>query len=363
MNIKASKFRNRQGWKMDNGALSLFLMAGGGHIAELGLKDRPGINPLWEPIWKGIEPWHYKPAMNAAYGAKLLAAISGHNLCLGHFGDPSPDEARAGLGPHGEAPVMRWRAFRKSASAKTIRLTCGCDLPIAGMRFERTLTMQRNARIIEVAEKVTNLNRRDTPFTMCQHVTFGPPFVEAGTTIFDMPATRCATFPGEFSKAMRLKQKADFTWPMAPGVKGSVNLRTLGKGKNSDFSTQLMKPGLEHAWFSAVHPGMGLIIAYVWNRADYPWIGNWEENLGRKTAPWAGKSITRGMEFSNSPFPISLRDSVNLGHFHGEPTFRWLPARGALEFKYSIVMTAVEKGCKGVSSIKPDGSGFAITFV
>ena len=362
MNISASTFRNRQGWEMDNGEISLFLMAGGGHIARLGLKSRPGINPLWEPVWKGREPWQYKPAMAAAYGARLLAAISGHNLCLGHFGDPSRDETRAGLGCHGEAPVVRWRAKSKSVSAAAIRLTCGCDLPIAGMRFERTLAMKRNARIVDVTEKVTNMSRKDTPFTMCQHVTFGPPFLEPGVTLFDMPATRGATFPGEFSKAPRLKRKADFTWPMAPGIKGKVNLRTLGKGKSSDFSAQLMKPGLEKSWFSAVHPGMGLLVAYVWNRADYPWVGNWEENRARDFAPWSGRSITRGMEFANSPFPVPLREAVNMGRFQGEPTFRWLPARSSLEFRYSIIMAAVEKGCGGVRAIKPDRGGFAIVF-
>lgn len=362
MNIRTATFRKRQGWEMDNGAISLFLMAGGGHIARLELKSRPGINPLWEPSWKGLEPWQYKPAMASAYGEKLLAAISGHNLCLGHFGPASSEETRLGLGCHGEAPVARWRERRKHVSDAEIRLTCGCGLDIAGMRVERTLSMKRNACIVDVTEKVTNMNRKDTPFTMCQHVTFGPPFLEPGVTLFDMPATRGATEPGSLKRFMRLKRGADFKWPVAPGVRGSVNLRTLGRGRISDFSAQLMRPGLEHAWFSAVHPGMGLLVAYVWRRADYPWVANWEENRGRDFPPWAGKSLTRGMEFANSPFPVPLREALSMGRFHGEPTFRLLPARGSLEFRYSIVMAAVDRECRGVRSIKPDRGGFAILF-
>ena len=89
-----------------------------------------------------------------------------------------------------------------------------------------------------------------------------------------------------------------------------------------------MDPRRSDAWFSAVNPKQGLMLAYVWKRADFPWIGNWEQSYGRKESPWDGKSLTRGMEFTNTPFPVSLREAVDMGRFQGEKTFRWLTAKG-----------------------------------
>jgi hypothetical protein len=133
--------------------------------------------------------------------------------------------------------------------------------------------------------------------------------------------------------------------------------------KSSDFSTQLMDPARGDAWFSAINPKQGVMIAYHWNRHDFPWVGNWEENNGRPEAPWAGKSLTRGMEFANTPFPIGLREAVSLGIFHETPTYRWLPARGKVQFNYSILMMPAPPKASGVADIRRDGAKFAVDFV
>jgi len=362
MKISSCRIANRKVWRLDNDRVCLTLMEGGGHIAGLDFKDRPGINPFWVPVWKTIDPWTYRPADEKRYAARLLAAICGHNLCLGAFGEPSPEEARAGLGGHGEAPVVRWSVRRKTTTARRLELTYGCRLPIVEMDFERTVTLNRQSAVITVREAVTNLARRDVPFTLCEHVTLGPPFLERGVTLFDLSATRGHTFPGEFSDRQRLKSDTDFVWPEGPGVRGqTVDLRTISpKVKSSDFTTQLMDPRREHAWFSAVNPRLGLMIAYVWKRTDFPWLGNWEENFGRSTAPWNGKSLTRGMEFSNAPYPIGLRRSVSQGRLFGVPTYDWLPARGTRTMEFHILVQAIDSRCKGVASIRPSASAFEI---
>lgn len=362
MKISTEKLAGRKVWRMNNDRVSLTLMEGGGHISGLELKDRPGINPFWTPVWKTIEPWAYRPADEKRYAARLLAAICGHNLCLGAFGEPSTEEIRAGLGGHGEAPVVRWTVKKKSIRTRGISLTYGCRLPLVEMDFERTLTMNRNSAVITVCEKVKNLARRDVPFTMCEHVTLGPPFLERGVTLFDLSATRGHTFPGAFSEQQRLKADTDFVWPVGPGARGRpVDLRTINPAiKSSDFTTQLMDPRREHAWFSAVNPRQGLMIAYIWKRVDFPWLGNWEENLGRTSVPWNGKSLTRGMEFSNTPYPIGLRQSVSLGKLFGVSTYDWLPALGTRTMEYSIIAQPIDGRCKGVAGIRPSGSAFEI---
>lgn len=370
MHIKSMNVHGRQGWLLDNGTLSLFLMAGGGHIADLRLKGVDDINPFWAPPWKSIEPWEYKKNDAKRYGAKLLACIYGHNLCLSSFGDPSPDEVKCGLTCHYEAPVARWSVRRKIINKRSICFEYGCLLPVAQMRISRAVSMRVDSNAINVRETIENLARRDVPFTICQHVTFGPPFLEPDVTVFDMPSVKGHTFPTKFGSPQRLKIDHDFKWPDGPGVKGRVNhasgvvnLRFAGKNKYGDFHANLMDLKTEHAWFSAVNPRIGLLVAYVWRRADYPWLGVWEENRARKEAPWNGKALTRGMEFTNSPFPLGLRKSVDLGKFQGQRTYAWLPARGRIVHEYSILALRIGQECTGIEDIVPSKENFKIKFL
>lgn len=363
MKISETRLNGRQGWRLDNDTIGLTMLKGGGHIASVVLNEKPDVNPMWTPVWQPLEPWQFKPRDKDRYGLRLLAGICGHNLCLGWFGDPSPEEARAGMETHGEAPVARWKATRKTASQRSLALSCACELPVAQMTFERTLKTRKGSNIVSVTEKIRNTSRRDLPFTMCQHVTLGPPFLEKGVTVFDMPATEAHTFPGPFGPVQRLRPDTAFTWPVGPGPRGrKVDMRTIGTRDetSSDFSAQLMDPAREDAWFSALNPRLGVLIAYIWKRADFPWIGNWEENYARKEAPWAGKSLTRGMEFTNTPFPIGLRRAVDMATFHNQPTYRWLPARSAVTVEYAIVIKPVPETCTGVVDIRRRGSGFSI---
>lgn len=365
MDISKAAWRKRRAWQLDNEALTLTILQGGGHIAGARLAEGPTTNPYWSPKWTTKEPWAHRRSTKDNVGTHLLGSITGHNICLGFFGDPSPDEAAAGLSTHGEAPVARWEDYGEKVSRDRLVFVCGCELPTAQMRLIRTFTTRRGSNVVHVREDVVNLAARDVPFTACQHVTFGAPFLEKGVTVFDMSATQGHTFPGAFSAHQRLKPDTTFTWPKGPGVKGVVNLRTIGREarKSSDFSAQRMDPGRADAWFSVVHPGMGLMVAYRWNRADYPWLGNWEENFERQTPPWSGRELTRGMEFTNTPFPVGLRKAVDRGTFQGEPTFRWLPAAGRVSTEYSIIVQRVPVGCTGVADIRAEGEGYAIDLV
>jgi hypothetical protein len=231
------------------------------------------------------------------------------------------------------------------------------------MTFSRTLSSSAGSSVVHVKERISSTLRRDVPFTMCQHVTLGPPFLEKGVTMFDASATRSHTFPGHFEDRPRLKQDAAFTWPDAPGAKGeTVDMRQMARTYrvSSDFSTQLMDPRQDDAWFSAVNPAKGLLVAYVWQRGDFPWLGNWEENYGRKSAPWSGKTLSRGMEFANTPYPTNLQDAVARGRYQGQPTFRWLPARKSITVDYDIIALPAPRQATGVESITRRKSGFDV---
>ena len=363
MIIEATQFRGRRGWCIRNDRLALTVLQGGGHLARLVPVEGPALNPYWEPVWKGLEPWDCTPRHARQYENRLLASICGHNLCLGWFGSPSPEEEQAGLGLHGEASVARWRVMRRHAGPAVVRLTVGCTLPGAGMTCARTITLRRGSHTVEIEERVRNTLRRDVPYTMCQHVTLGPPFLEKGKTVFDASATRGHTFPRRFGDGHRLKPNAPFRWPLAPGARGQqMDVRVLpARVKSScDFTTQLMDPRREDAWFSALHPGAGLMLAYHWEREDYPWLGSWEENHSRIAPPWNGKSLARGMEFANTPFPTSLRDAVERGSLFGTRTFDWLPARGSRTYRYALTYQPCAQGARGVKDVRREKNALVV---
>src|SRR5436309_51917 len=114
----------------------------------------------------------------------------GHLLCFPSYGPPSEDEIRAGLGNHGEAPIVEWKKSKIEIDTDGATLWYGADLPKTQYRVERAVSVPRGMRVVRVREWVENLAPFDRPINWMQHATFGPPFVEPGKTALDVSATR-----------------------------------------------------------------------------------------------------------------------------------------------------------------------------
>jgi hypothetical protein len=184
----------------------------------------------------------------------------------------------------------------------------------------------------------------DRPIAWTQHVTLGPPFLERGVTQFRLSATKSKVFEGEFGTDGYLQASAEFDWPMAPGKDGSpVDLRQFTSAPaSSAYTTHLMDPRLNDAFFLAWHPGSKLAFGYRWKRADFPWTGIWEENHSRLSGPWDGRTLTRGLEFGVSPIPESRREMIDRRSLFGVPSYRWLPAATRVQAEYWAVARVAE---------------------
>lgn len=333
--------RGRRAAAIETGRLRVTVLEGGGHVAEI-LDKTTGVSPLWTPEWPSIDPDSFDPARHADYGggpeARLLAGIEGHNLCLDIFGVPTPEEAAAGFGVHGEAPVLHHEIEQAGGE-----LVARVALPAAQLRFERRIALLEGA--VRFRERVENTSICDRPVGWTQHVTLGPPFLEKGGVDFRLSATRSQVFEGRFGGDDYLEPGAVFDWPNAPRRGGGrVDLRPFTNAPaSSAYTAHLMDPAHEDAFFVAFSPRLRLAFGYVWRRAEFPWLGIWEENLSRKAPPWNGRTITRGMEFGVSPFPETRRAMIARGPLFDTPTFRWIPARTTVEAEYwAIVQDARE---------------------
>ena len=324
-------YLNRAAHRISTETIQVTVTVEGGHIAEI-LHKPTGVNPLWTPPWPSIEPSTYDPDKHPEYGrdaeSQLLAGICGHNLCLDLFGPPSPEEAAAGIPVHGEASVVPYKI-----TSGQRELTQRCTMPHAQLGFERTIRLQPDDPNIYVEETVENLSALDRPIAWTQHVTLGPPFLEKGKTVFRIPGTRSRTIEG-----------ADFDWPLLPhseGPKEDLQIFTSAESSGK-YTTTLMDPHREQAYFLAWSPTTKILLGFQWKRSDFPWIGIWEENYSRHNAPWNGRTLTRGMEFGASPLPEPRRTMIDRNTLFGTPCYRWVPAKSKVNVEYKAFIRMSE---------------------
>jgi hypothetical protein len=331
-----AKYNGRRAVTIENSDLHVIVLPGGGHIASI-LHKRTGVNPLWTPPWTSVDPVTFDatkhPEFGAGCDARLLAGIMGHNLCLDIFGGPSAEEEAAGVTPHGEGSVVAFDITEAGGE-----LIMKAEMLLAQIRFERRLELHGTA--IRIRESAESLAAFDRPIGWTQHATLGPPFLENGKTQFRASAAQSMVFEDEFGTDAYLKPGAEFEWPLAPAKDGSfMDLRVMNISPvSSGYTAHAMDEASENAFFTAWSPSTKVAFGYTWKRADFPWLGIWEENHSRTGTPWNGKTLTRGMEFGASPFPESRRAAVERGRLFGAPTFRWLPARATLRVEYWAIL-------------------------
>jgi hypothetical protein len=329
------RYRGRRAATIENDELRVTVLEEGGHIAEI-LDKASGVNPLWTPPWPSIEPSQYGPPHIGTYGsgsdARLLAGIMGHNVCLDIFGPPTEDEEKAGIGAHGEGSIAPYELTTSGHE-----LTERARFPIAGLDFVRRIALR--GRRLDIRETLVNNSGAERQIGWTQHVTLGPPFLERGVTRFRASATRSKVFESAFGANDYLRPAAEFEWPMAPAANGGVSdLRVFtGAQQSSAYTTHLMS-GRARAFFVAFSPRFELAFAYMWNAADFPWMGIWEENHSRMTPPWSGRTMARGMEFGVSPIPESRDAMVQRGTLFDVPTFRRIAPAESAAVEYSAVL-------------------------
>ena len=350
----------RSGYRLTAPWGHVSVLEGGGHICELNLSECDAVNPLWRPQWKTIDPHLYNIVKHSrTYGplpdGRLLCGIAGHNLGFDYFGPPSIEEIAAGHSTHGEAPSVKWR-FKSAPGASSTTLHSSALLPQAQIKFAREVSLDVQHPVIYCEETALNLSTFDRPISWNEHVTFGPPFVETDVTFFDMSATRAKTCPASYSTRPLVKTSTEFTWPIAPGVRGErLNLRMVPKIKFEHYTAQLMDPKLKLAFVAGCNPRVGLLVIYLFRRAEFPWVGSWIARFHQSHAPWNRKAFCRGLEFSTTPFAIPRRETVEQNRMFGESVYRWLPAKSEIKVRYMILLFRVPNNFGGVKSVTVAG--------
>ena len=330
VSLTEETFQGRPAWVLQNGAMRVSVLKGGGHIAEVRQTTgdaRRDVNPMRVPHYPTIDPQTYVDARdNSRYGDDphrwLSSGYMGHLLCFPFYGPPSsPAEVAAGLGNHGEAPVVEWRRTGGGVEGDTVTLRYAAELPKTQYRVQRTVTMRRMLPWVRVEESVENLLLVDRPFQWMQHATFGPPFVEPGKSLLRISATR-GHRGGELA--------AD----------ESVSERLMpAETPGGSYTALLMDSSREYQYFALSHPDFSVTVGYLFQAAGNPWAADWQENRRARQKPWDGKVVARGIEFGNSPYAEGLRKAVDRRMLFDTPAFGWIGARQTLRTEFIIFLS------------------------
>jgi len=279
----------------------------------------------------------------------MLSGIAGHSLCLDYFGTPSFEEAEQGLSAHGEAPNSKWKAIVGQVGGNRAKLNLSLRLPVAGLQFQREITVYKNSPVARFKETVTNEKKCDHFFHWTQHVTFGPPFLSGRESVVSVPGTRGITSKGEKSLVVPERK---FRWPFAPLCSGGdVNLEQVLVRKGFGFvASLLVDPQRDWGYVAALNTKCGLLMAYCFRREDFPWVTIWEENRSTSSAPWRKRTEARGLEFGTTPIPSSRRETFRQGSIYDTATFAHVPARGRKIVEYLAFLVQVP-GMKQIEDI------------
>lgn len=360
--LKEEKVHGRDAWVLENGLIRVAALKGGGHLAEIRLLSqdpKAGINPMRVPHYPTIDPHTFDPAKhNSVYGNEshrwLSAGYMGHLLCFPFYGPPSSeDEIRAGIGNHGEAPIVEWKMMRVEEKPGVVTLWYGADLPKTNYRVERAVTMRQDSRAVRVQEWVENLAGYDRPFQWMQHATFGPPFIEPGKTVLDASATLGQTAARWNSGSLAGDTRID--WPQGKDPGGQlVDLRRMQpKERAGTYVALLLDRTREQQFFTLYHPAYRVLIGYVFPTRQNPWLADWQENKSNGFPPWNHQAIARGLEFGNSPFAEGLRKAVERGSLFGTPAYQWIGARQKLANEFTVFLEEIPDGFPGVKDVAP----------
>jgi hypothetical protein len=305
---------------LTNDRLELTIQGTGGTFSKLLLRDGEPVSPL---------------------------ATIGHFLALDGFGAPSEQERAAGMPFHGEASKQAVKVISSQNVGPAHSVILETVLPLVQETLTRTIEMQEGENVVYVTSDLVSGLAADRPISWAEHATIGPPFLERGKTVVDMPALNCRVRPFKPGPIPgHLVYERDFQWPIAPTKdNGQADLRLVPTDNNYlDLASCQMDPKRKLAFVTALHLDKHLLFGYIFRQQDYPWLMSWMNYTGDNRA-------ARGMEFSTQPFDVSHQETVAMSPLFGTPTFRWLPAKAKIQTRFLMFYARVPDGFTRIDDV------------
>ncbi len=319
--------------RFENQSARFIVDLAGGSFREFALRDHP-VNPLH---WGHPQPGNVSPK------------VMGHFLCLDRWGPPSEAEGKNGMPYHGEAGRVIWDIDEDVHDHDgLLHGMLSAHLPMAGLRIHRSIQMPADQALVVIEETVTNENALGRPYNMVQHPSIGPPFLTRNTVV-DANGRRGFAQGGSLPNP----EEPSAYWPQAVNRDGErVNLRHLHEDHDPNVASFAIDESI--GWVTAATPEHGLLIAYLWPTADYPWLDIWRNVVD-------GEPQARGLEFGTTglhqPFPILMEK----GRIFGRRLFEYLDAGESATKRFATFLLKIPSDYTGVGAIEIGPTAITIT--
>jgi hypothetical protein len=183
---------------------------------------------------------------------------------------------------HGEASAARWDVVEAGDERAILRVAA--RLPLV---LERRMTLDPDAPVLHLAERVSNVSPLSQSFLWGHH----PTFPAAAGTAIDLPGGDVQVDDGFRPANLDLVPGARGRWPFAPGPSGRVDLSRVPSGAAERYC---YVTGVPEAWAAVRRPdGGGLALA--WDPAVWPHVWLWLQRHGNEF-PWFGRAAILGVE-------------------------------------------------------------------
>ena len=306
---------------LENSLVKLIISLTGGAFIDFHFKDHP-INPI-----------NFQDTGNPSF--------HGHFLCFDRWGLPTEAEKANGFVPHGEVNTQEWVLLEKvRKEGGSIGLSMRCKLPMGGLQLIRTVELYENQPVFRVTEEIKNMNKYGRMFNIVQHATISPPFLDTETLIDN---NTDMGFENRFDGSMD-QDDIVFKWPEA-NLKGEIiSLRQL-QNEWPCVSSFVFSPNSKYGWVTASNPTKKLMLGYIWETKDYPWINFWRSMKD-------GKPSSYGMEFGTTglhePYPVLAKK----GRIFDKNIFAFIDANEVISKSYTAFLSKIPANYQGVLDIE-----------
>jgi hypothetical protein len=306
-------------------AASVSVDAAGGSIVDFHFLDQK-LNPF---TWNYPEKGDTKPR------------TMGHFICFDRWGQPSEQEAKNGMPYHGEAAQVVWKVLTEpSVKNGAVVTEMLCELPMGGMTLKRTMRLSENSSVLAVHEDITNTNKLGRVYNIVQHPTIGPEFLDESVLV-DTNATKGFAQGG----ALPFPEEPVLYWPMIVHNGALVDLRRLTTSHEPGVVSFVFPDSLKYGWVTAMNPVKGLLVGYLWELNEYPWLDIWRHIQD-------GRPAARGMEFGTTGLHQPFGALIRKGSIFGRPLFEYLDSGQTATKSYVLFLAKVPSGFAGVRDVR-----------
>ena len=304
---------------MGNEEFTLSVKQRGGAYVDFHLMEKP-VNPFG---WKLLPD--QMPINNQPF------TFDGHFLCTGRWGEPSPGEIAAGIPHNGEVNTAWWEVSGDRLTNGFIVKSMKCQAPIEQIEVDRNVYIPEQGTYFLVREWFTNKLPVGRVHNVVQHGTIAAPFLSE-----EMIINTNATLGFDQSTNYKYLEDSSFSWPEGLMADGRVEDLRRVTSEHGYVTTHIFDDTM--GWITAVNPEEHLVMGYIWNTTEYPWLNVWHQ-------PKDGRPFVQGLEFGTTglgkPYQLLLENNVT---FFGRNSFEYIDAGQTVEKSWVCFMARIPEG-------------------